>query len=1309
MDDAKIMRYAHSEGHTDLCYDDSGRYLITCGTEGDIRIWDGFDDDFPQSHHMGEVVHAVSFKKNNIYLSSDVNSVVAYTFPKVEPDGIIAHFNSSVYHIACSKKGNYIAAGGSDFAIKAVNLTDRSNHVFRGHDAPILSVVIDPDEKYLASSSCDGTVRVWNMSDQLVIKMWNNVLKKSNDFCTSQTICRLDWHPTNGKFLAVPVDKEVKLYVKETWECHLTLTDDCITEMVNICTFSPSGEFLAAATINGWIVVWDLGKNTQCIARKSHEKGLKICSLVWNPSRAELALCDIEGQLGIFEDIDNSKKTEEIQENEHTDQMKSDLPEESDEDLDMLFDKATPEKRYPQADGKKSLQRINSDSNFNEDDDDFDISAIKAKLEPKIFGTQDELGEDIQSSAVASEIVQPPVESKPAPVEIPSTPLQTSFQPSSTPLHLDHRFMLWNSIGIVRCYNTEEENSVDVEFHDTSIYHPVHMNNTQGHTMAALSSEALLLASPKGDDSPSKLQCLHIGTWDSNKEWSIDMPEDEEIDAISLGSGWAAAATDKRFLHLFTVSGVQCEVFCIPGPAVCLAATDNQLAIAYHLGPAIPGEQNLGLLTVDIKNKSCHTTKNYPLPLSSKAFLAWMGYTDEGLPCTVDTSGIVRILSIKHSCKWSPVANTKSHTKGLSDHYFVVGVSEIQQEIRCIPCKGSRYPSMLPRPTVTVLTFGMPFCDMKTDKGRLEEEHGRLSLLHRRIKSLLGSGFDLDSEMSNNERKWTDVLLKMFALATRTEREYRAMDIAELMPTTRAVQGAIKYATQRHHMALAERLGEVIHRKLAEEYASVDSSDEDQEMDDTNNPTKEPPANYRHRDSFFSGGNDEVIVQPKPLSTSRFSLSKEQVYRRQSLQLIDDAAMDVSTGEHPKNVQDHPVVNSNNQSNPFKIQPNKKSNQTPLANKQLQNNIDEMLGGSTRRLSSGQRSVFENHVMEEKKVPQQSKLCVSSNKNSEAGIPRDTPNKKFGFPLFLEENKEKIRAENPEADKESIIKIATRHFRDLPTEEKQKYKKSSQENNTAVETHTGKRKHISDESEPTSTGADEVIQPKPLPAKEREHQSSQLRGDTGTDIPTEQRSKKTNTHTSNNSSQSNPFKIQSNIKSDQSPASQKQLQGSIDEMLSESTRRLSSGPKSMSVDHVAEVKKVSQQSKLFLSSNKTPEFGKSKDVATNKLGFPLFLEANREKIKAENPDADEESIVTIATKLFRDLPSEEKQKCKKSSQEKNATVKTPTTKRKHNCDENEPSPNNSDKKSKSVKEKAKVLSATTASKLTMFAFSKTEY
>ena len=61
------------------------------------------------------------------------------------------------------------------------------------------------------------------------------------------------------------------------------------------------------------------------------------------------------------------------------------------------------------------------------------------------------------------------------------------------------------------------------------------------------------------------------------------------------------------------------------------------------------------------------------------------------------------------------------------------------------------------------------------------------------------------------------------------------------MPTPIIVQGAIRYATQRHRMALAERLGQVMNKKII-------GNDEDMEVD----PIEEYHSFNVSRNSSFS-------------------------------------------------------------------------------------------------------------------------------------------------------------------------------------------------------------------------------------------------------------------------------------------------------------------------------------------------------------------------------------------------------------------------------------------------------------------------
>ena len=54
--------------------------------------------------------------------------------------------------------------------------------------------------------------------------------------------------------------------------------------------------------------------------------------------------------------------------------------------------------------------------------------------------------------------------------------------------------------------------------------------------------------------------------------------------AVTAGDGWVAAATSLRNVRLFTVGGVQCLTFTLPGPVVCLTAHRQRLMAVYHAG-----------------------------------------------------------------------------------------------------------------------------------------------------------------------------------------------------------------------------------------------------------------------------------------------------------------------------------------------------------------------------------------------------------------------------------------------------------------------------------------------------------------------------------------------------------------------------------------------------------------------------------------------------------------------------------------------------------------------------------------------------
>lgn len=789
----KPVRFAHSEGHTDVAYSDNGKYIISCGHEGEVRIWAGIEDD--DNHTLcvaEEKANAVTQHGGRMFVSTDDNLVQAYTFPEYKRDGVITRFTAPVTDIAVSTSGKYLVAGSCDMEIHVSNLKDHGQDiVFTGHTAPVLGVAIDAKDEYLVSSSCDGTIKVWDIELRDSVQTWTCV-PKANDFFTAPVLARASWQPSGRHYLAVPHGKEVHIYQRSVWSQTATLSCSDCTEPFSITAFSPCGSYLAAVS-HSIICIWDVNRLT-LLTTFTHERGQKICGLEWNPTVfGELAYCDVMGQLGTIEGAVPKAGVVEpktkLSEKEPTPISASEM-----NDINAL----------------KDLEGLG----FDDDDDDenaFSIEKIKNEVSMNLNDDDDKGSGDPEDDAhsVVSGSTRLGLKLNTQPV----------FQPSSTPDTLQHRFMVWNSVGIIRCVNNHEENSIDIRFHDTAVHHAIHMSNILGHTMAALSTEAVVLACPSSDDSPSKVVCLVLNAWDGTQEWMTSLPSGESAVAVAVGSSWLAVGTDALNLRILCRAGTQRQVLALPGGFVCLAGFKDKLLVVFHRGVGLPDEQNLWYQLMTISPEGavlCGPTQ--PLPLSPGATLKWAGFSDECSPFTMDSDDILRFLPTR-SHSWMPICNTKTHAKGASDHFFIVGISEQYQNIRAVLCRGAFYPPTNPLPVVSEIPFQLPFCEMETEKSQIEENLWRSQLMLTTMKGIIDTSSDdgdlLLAEKYRNEaeKNIKECLIKLFALSTRGGLEMRATELCHLMPSAQVAELAAKYAMKVGRSLLAERVSNIVTSK----------------------------------------------------------------------------------------------------------------------------------------------------------------------------------------------------------------------------------------------------------------------------------------------------------------------------------------------------------------------------------------------------------------------------------------------------------------------------------------------------------------
>ncbi|XP_019626005.1 PREDICTED: WD repeat and HMG-box DNA-binding protein 1-like isoform X2 [Branchiostoma belcheri] len=1106
----KPVRYAHSEGHTDICYGQHGKYLITCGTDGDVRVWEGLEDDDPKTISVGDKIHAVATKDNRLLTGTDSNTVQAHTLSDGAPDGILARFTAPVSHLVYSESGKLLAAGASDFNIRVLKVEDEDStgqSLFTGHQAPVLSVAVEQEDKYLASSSCDGTVAIWNITEKNQVKSWN-LLPKCSDISGAKTLCRLAWQPRTGKYLAVPVEKEVQVFEKDTWEKVITLTDHSIEQPISLVAWSPNGVLLSAACVDGSILVWDvLSKN--CVERVKHDKSLTICGLVWNPANGtEIAYTDVQGQLGLVENVAPGSSSKQ-----------SDA---ADDPMAAMFDGDDDD--FLLSAGDHDNGSHGNAPGDPDDDDSMPVPTQRKRIKANIFDDDDaSIGTDSISMKPASDVLDDvdsisglPSRAPPQPVyQGPKpTPLQPAFQPGSTPVSLAHRFMVWNSVGVVKCYNSEEENSIDIEFHDTSVHHSMHVTNHLNHTLAALSDQAALLACEGTDDSPSKLVCLHFSSWDNSKEWTTAMTDGEDIQVLAIGQGWVSVATDNRLVRVWTVAGIQKDVISIPGPVVSMAAYGTQLLVVYHMGTGIPGDQLLGAQLLEVMGKRRRKVMEGHLPINPKSTLTWIGFSAEGTPVTYDSSGVVRMMNRGLGCSWTPVANTRSHCKGKSDNYWLVGVNENPQQLRCIPCKGSTFPPVLPRPAVTVLPFQVPLCELNTDKSQLEESFIRSRLFSGHFQFLSSQGWEVDDHArADVQREQDDTLMKLFALACKADRECRAAELCELMDVNR-LNFAIKYASRVKRIALAEFLNDLARRKAEEEAEEQQEEEEEEEEQDFRGYLD---AQYNHIETEWS--------QPSTPSVLRSSGSSRQAPRQQQVQQEEEEMDDGEEQEEEEadsSRRSAPILTKNTKSiypktslsltqerkNPFKVSSQPKTPTETPRGSSVFDKMKKTSPGSRAKSKTGpsprgdQKTANKMSAVNKKQSTQSTLLMAAKKprkqepeKQPKASSEGQEENKKVvkGFDLWFEQERAVLQEENTEESEAGLFQLAIRGWRKLDKQDQKDWnEKAKQMSNTSQDADLKKRKRES-ESEETFQGDDEGLKGENVGDKRLEDAGSQAK------------------------------------------------------------------------------------------------------------------------------------------------------------------------------------------------------------------------
>jgi len=171
-----------------------------------------------------------------------------------------------------------------------------------------------------------------------------------------------------------------------------------------------------------------------------------------------------------------------------------------------------------------------------------------------------------------------------------------------------------------------------------------------------------------------------------------------------------------------------------------------------------------------------------------------------------------------------PISDLRFGLTHKSDTHWLVGIAERNQMVKTILCKAAKFPQVLPRPTLTLTSFHVPFCEPDSEKTKLEKDYWKNKYTALSMRNYdFNSGHleldqeDVDEKVDKFEANTREVLMKLFMFSCKSSREQRAYEVASIMDTT-ALQLAIKYATKTRALVLAQNLNMLAEKKATAEY-----------------------------------------------------------------------------------------------------------------------------------------------------------------------------------------------------------------------------------------------------------------------------------------------------------------------------------------------------------------------------------------------------------------------------------------------------------------------------------------------------------
>ncbi|RCN31238.1 hypothetical protein ANCCAN_22987 [Ancylostoma caninum] len=794
--------------------------FLTCGTEGTVYVWDEKTVNERESIDIKTVADGTNsccaWNGQNVFVGMTTTDLLTGVDKKIvgqcsldDLESCRQLFTFSLEVTSVDASENYVVAGGSDFTVKKVNLKKQVQYDRIDTNGEVLSVAIDPKEEVYAVACCDGTVSIHNLESNEKVAFLEYVFPAFGEMSFDTSRHSLTWSK-DGSELFVPSQGCVKVVKRANWEFDTSnfKSNGTAMETFSSSSLSKCGRFLCSSTLSNKIVVWNVNGRSVLAQYDYNRKDKKsiISCIKFSPfNDKDVIVVDVDEGLCVLKNAIPQSALGVEPSNEAAKATGSN---------DQGMDSGSDEDDIEDADSRSSRKGGFIDDEADEDGDtrlSVDIGAIKKKygFGDDTTGKLEDYGFTASDEAPTRSL--PPTSFEPSVAHVaPPPPEVIAYKPPTIPAffvsgaspdHLTQRYLKWNSYGIIRTYSGEDGSSVEISFHDVSIHPTIVLDNgTTEYVLADLSDQAVALASKaeeKGEQSHGKAKCKNFQSYGYSATHNLS-PKSGELSTY-LGPVLTTACYGSRIAICSITGGDYYE-----------KGKDQQPHFQHTVSVYDADSRQW------YRNKSNVTTVN--VPVGKKEHLLWLAYTNCGQLVSMDSSYTIRLLS--PSGFWMPIFDGSSETSSKSDAIWPIAVTEgRQKQIRYLYCKGSKHPLVAVKMAPLIAPWAMPYCAPESDKSKLEQD---LFLNELQQSEAICSGSS--SELVELASGHLQSLVKLFALACKSERDGRAAELAGLVASAKGIQMMCNYAAKLKKSTLADKVAAKGRENVSLNESSMSSS-----------------------------------------------------------------------------------------------------------------------------------------------------------------------------------------------------------------------------------------------------------------------------------------------------------------------------------------------------------------------------------------------------------------------------------------------------------------------------------------------------